>query len=219
MQSNIRAFSIVEMLVVISVIAVLAALLLPGIAQVRETARRMTCLAHLREVGIGFSAYAEDNRGQVVPVKTATSEWGTDLLPYIDDTSTVASTDKDDSVGAKIIRGCPNYKFKPTKWQFGYAMNNFLLLPYSNDNNAAKADGTSYFVGNVVTLTWSRIPERSSRLLVADTNNDENLWGSADANYRHRKAAGVLMCDFRTVALRQDQADQAINHPERGLRD
>ena len=211
-----RAFTLIELLVVVMVIAVLSMLLLPGIATVRDSVRSMVCLSHLREVGFAYAGYAEDNRGLIPPVKTWKGEWGTDLLPYIDDDSKVAYTDKDNSVGAKIIRGCPAYKFKPTPWQFGYAMNNFLLLPASNDNNSAKADGTSYFVGNVVTLTWSRITERSNRLLVADTNNDENLWGHSDVHYRHHRRGGALMCDFRTVSLLSAQANWAINDPAKG---
>lgn len=206
----------IELLVVVAIIALLSMLLLPSITVVRDSARTMVCLSHLREIGPAYAAYAEEHRGEVPPVKTATREWGTDLLPYIDESSTVAYTDANNSIGAKIIRGCPAYMFKPTPWQFGYAMNDFLLLPASNDNNSAKADGTSYFFGNVVRITWSRISDRSNRLLVADTNNDENLWGSSDIHYRHHGKGGTLLCDFRTVALLPAQANRAINDPARG---
>ena len=55
-----RAFTLVELLIVITVIAVLIALLLPALARTREQARRVQCLANLRQFGTIFIFYAED---------------------------------------------------------------------------------------------------------------------------------------------------------------
>lgn len=57
---NRRAFTLVELLVVIGVIAVLIALLLPSIARAREQSHRLKCLANLRSLGQAMYLYAGD---------------------------------------------------------------------------------------------------------------------------------------------------------------
>jgi prepilin-type N-terminal cleavage/methylation domain-containing protein len=55
-----RAFTLVELLVVIAVIAILSALLLPVMAGVRGKARRTTCLNNLRQINLGLRMYCDD---------------------------------------------------------------------------------------------------------------------------------------------------------------
>jgi general secretion pathway protein G len=55
-----RAFTLVELLVVIGVLALLAALLFPAFAQARARARQATCASHLKSVGQAVALYASD---------------------------------------------------------------------------------------------------------------------------------------------------------------
>jgi prepilin-type processing-associated H-X9-DG protein/prepilin-type N-terminal cleavage/methylation domain-containing protein len=59
------AFTLTELLVVIAIIGILAALLLPAVAQAQAKARRMECIVRLKQWNAAFREYAEDNDGWI----------------------------------------------------------------------------------------------------------------------------------------------------------
>ena len=60
-----RAFTLVELLVVIAVIAILAALLLPALAAAKEKGYRAQCINNLKQLSLGIQAYADDHGDQL----------------------------------------------------------------------------------------------------------------------------------------------------------
>ena len=63
----IHGFTLVELLVVISIIALLVSILLPALNKAREAAKLVTCSTNERQHGFAFYQYAEDHNGRIVP--------------------------------------------------------------------------------------------------------------------------------------------------------
>jgi prepilin-type N-terminal cleavage/methylation domain-containing protein/prepilin-type processing-associated H-X9-DG protein len=73
-----RAFTLLELIVVISIIAILASILFPLFARARETARRSYCASNLSQVGVALNMYAQNYDGRFPPDD---NEFGP-LYPY-----------------------------------------------------------------------------------------------------------------------------------------
>ena len=64
MQSNSRrAFTLVELLVVVGIIAVMVGILMPALSRARESARQVQCLSNLKQLSNATVAYVNENRG------------------------------------------------------------------------------------------------------------------------------------------------------------
>ena len=69
-----RAFTLIEVLVVIAVIALIAAMLLPALSKARESGRRAACASNLRQLNVAVSIYAGENEGDFPPTNQ-TNRW------------------------------------------------------------------------------------------------------------------------------------------------
>ena len=64
---NPRAFTLIEMLVTIGIIAVLVAIWMPSLGRALEGSKTLACLTHLRELARGWQIYADENGGTLLP--------------------------------------------------------------------------------------------------------------------------------------------------------
>jgi prepilin-type N-terminal cleavage/methylation domain-containing protein/prepilin-type processing-associated H-X9-DG protein len=68
------AFTLLELLVVLAIIGVLAAVLLPAVARSREEARATVCLGNLHQVGLALQIYVQDNRNRLPVMRDAPTD-------------------------------------------------------------------------------------------------------------------------------------------------
>lgn len=86
-----RAFSLLELVVVLAILAVLAGLILGGVQRVREGAARAGCQNHLRQIGLGLAnhhaaqgRFPVGNTDRDEPGSFARRGWMVPLLPFVD---------------------------------------------------------------------------------------------------------------------------------------
>jgi prepilin-type N-terminal cleavage/methylation domain-containing protein len=100
-----RGFTVVELLVVLAIISIIAAILFPVFQTVRHRSLSTTCLSNLRQIGLGIQQYAQDYDG---------------MYPYADDPTDKYST---------IWEAMPTYYNDVTHM----SLLNRTLLPYITD--------------------------------------------------------------------------------------
>lgn len=108
-----RAFTLVELLVVITIIGILIALLLPAVQAAREAARRLQCSNNMKQLGLALHLYHEQSK--VLPPgysggSNATGgqwAWMARMLPFIEQTAAAESVDWSTypSTGAPLTAG------------------------------------------------------------------------------------------------------------------
>ncbi|BCM88892.1 hypothetical protein IAD21_00734 [Abditibacteriota bacterium] len=81
-----KAFTLIELLIVIAIIAILAAILFPVFARTRENARRASCQSNLKQIGLGMLQYAQDYdetySGSYKNSPNGRIHWGELIFPY-----------------------------------------------------------------------------------------------------------------------------------------
>lgn len=126
MRNERHAFTLIEVLVVIGIIAVLMAILLPSLTKARQAGKRTGCMANLRNVAMAQIAYANANKDQLV----AAGEGSYDVQG-----SWIGLLEKEIALG--LVRRCPSDESPyfdelftdydpPVHRQTSFGINNFV---------------------------------------------------------------------------------------------
>lgn len=104
-----RGFTLVELLVVISIVAVLMAVLLPGLRAAKERAQRIVCASQLRQLAMAHTMYQQSHEGWIVPATQnlgVEEYWYNTLGPYFEHRNVGHAKEHPDDIGRDILR-CP----------------------------------------------------------------------------------------------------------------
>jgi len=210
-----EAFTLIEILVVIAIIGVLAAILLPVYASVREKGRRTACVSNMRQIEMALTAYAQDNEGTSPPDTNLETkmDWAQVTRAY------ASSSD---------IFHCPDVQAPPSiDMQFvgqpqwfdtkGYAINNDIAGASIGSNPAASEISVRFPASTVAVAEFAYRKETvamgegfawSSAIAAPDDGGNlrpgETLYGSA-GGLRHSGGCNYAFVDGHVRWYRPEQ--------------
>jgi prepilin-type processing-associated H-X9-DG protein/prepilin-type N-terminal cleavage/methylation domain-containing protein len=208
-----NAFTLVELLIVIGVIAILAGLMLPALTQAKFSARRIVCVNNLRQLGLASQMYWDDNDGDCFRYILGTSNSGTIywfgwIEPWVPGNE--GSRRFDPAAGAlyrylggRGVEVCPSldytsrlFKLKATGAAYGYGYNIYLSKPTTQPpikiQRVTRPADVALFADAGQVNDFQEPASPTNPLLEEFYYLSDS---EATVHFRHQRRANVLYCD------------------------
>jgi prepilin-type N-terminal cleavage/methylation domain-containing protein/prepilin-type processing-associated H-X9-DG protein len=210
---NLRlAFTLIELLTVIAIIGILAAILVPTVAMVRESARKAHCVSNLRQIGVASLLYASQNNDRLPDLRRG-GTWAWDArTSVLTDLIEVAGGERDMfyclSGSEEYVTLHWNFEV-PTVTPIGYVLlfegNPAVNPEYTNlmigDPPPRRAGGRGGAEGGLIYITESQRELAVDATLSFDGQNFHNVPCSLPSNCRANHLKGTLPAGGNIVFL------------------
>jgi len=206
------AFTLVELLVVLAIIAILAAILLPALARGKDSARRAQCTGNLHQFGIATQMYWDDHNGDCFRYVFGTTNFGQIYWFGWLGPGAEGQRPFDVTRGAlypyfqgRGVEVCPSlnysmaqFKLKATGAAYGYGYNLYLSAsqsqpPVKVTQIRRAADLT--LMADAAQVNTFEAPASPSHPMLEEFYYVDNTSRPPNAHFRHAQKANVVFCD------------------------